>query len=207
MKIHMTSTSPIGTNTYLVQDEVSGMTFVMDPGSYTPGLKEMIKETGAAPEYIILTHGHGDHIMGVEGIRADYPSVKVAAHEAEKEMLADARYNVSADFGNPTEIEADIWLRQGDEIILGDLKLEFIHTPGHSPGGMCIYIASENVLFCGDTLFQGSIGRTDFQGGSFPVLEESIHSRLWPLPDETKVYPGHMGATTIGYEKENNPFV
>lgn len=207
MKIYMVTTSPIGTNTYVASDEETGKGFIVDPGSYTPGLKDLLKEKDISLEYIILTHGHGDHIMGVPGLKADYPDIKVVAHEDEKQMLSDAKYNVSAEFGSPTEIEADIWVKDGDKMDIGNTELDFIHTPGHSPGGMCIYIAKEGVLICGDTLFQGSIGRTDFPGGSFPVLKESIHKKLWPLPDDTKVYPGHMGATTIGYEKENNPFV
>ena len=90
---------------------------------------------------------------------------------------------------------------------VGELRLKFLYTPGHTPGGMCIYIESENILFSGDTLFCQSIGRTDFPGGSFRDLSDAIHTKLFVLPDETQVLPGHMGLTSIGFEKENNPFV
>ncbi|MDD6191228.1 MAG: MBL fold metallo-hydrolase [Firmicutes bacterium] len=207
MEIFRIETSPIGTNTYLAADEETGKAFIVDPGSYSPGLRDVLEDKKLELEYIILTHGHGDHIMGVPGMIEDFPEIKVVAHEDEKEMLADSHYNVSFDFGSPVELRADIWVKDGESLKVGNTELKFIHTPGHSPGGMCIYVESDNVLFCGDTLFQRSIGRTDFPGGSFEVLKKSIHEKLWVLPDETSVYPGHMGATSIGYEKENNPFV
>ena len=112
---------------------------------------------------------------------------------------------MSADFGTPVSIVADISVKDGDTLDVGNMRLEFIMTPGHSPGGMCIRIGT--VLFSGDTLFQASVGRTDFAGGSMPLLIKSIKEKLFVLPDDTRVFPGHMGATTIGFEKENNPFV
>ena len=123
-------------------------------------------------------------------------------------MLKDPRANMSADFGTPVSIVADISVKDGDTLDVGNMRLEFIMTPGHSPGGMCIRIGT--VLFSGDsgdTLFQASVGRTDFAGGSMPLLIKSIKEKLFVLPDDTRVFPGHMGATTIGFEKENNPFV
>ena len=98
-------------------------------------------------------------------------------------------------------------MEDGNELEVGGIEIRFLHTPGHSPGGMCIYIPKENTLFSGDTLFQNSIGRTDFPGCSFKDLAKAIHEKLWTLPDETQVFPGHMGPTSIGYEKGHNPFV
>ena len=210
MQVYNIPTGAIGTNTYLVFDDENGDTkqgFLVDPGSYNSNIAEKIKEMGIDITNIILTHGHADHIMGVEGFKSDFPEAKVVANVNEKEMLADTDFNMSRQFGQPTSIDADIYVDDEDEMDIGGMHLKFLFTPGHSPGGMCIYIPEENTLFSGDTLFQASIGRTDFPGCSFKALEQSIHEKLWPLPDETQVFPGHMGPTNIGFEKEHNPFV
>lgn len=208
MQVYNIPTGAIGTNTYLVYDNDESKTgFLVDPGEYNAGISEKIKELGIDIKYIMLTHGHADHIMGVKGFKADFSEAQVIAHSKEKEMLTDHSFNMSAQFGHVTEFDADIYVEDGDEMKVGDLELKFLFTPGHSPGGMCIYIPDENTLFSGDTLFQCSIGRTDFPGCSFDALKTSIHEKLWPLPDETSVFPGHMGPTSIGFERENNPFV
>lgn len=207
MQIYNIPTGAIGTNTYLVFDEETMKGFLVDPGAYNSGISAKIKEKGIDITYIMLTHGHADHIMGVAGFKADFPGSKVLANINEKEMLGDVNFNMSAQFGQPTTIEADVYVNDEDELDVGGLHMKFFFTPGHSPGGMCIYIPAENTLFSGDTLFQASIGRTDFPGCSFNELENSIHTKLWPLPDETQVFPGHMGPTNIGFEKEHNPFV
>ena len=207
MQILSLTTSMIGTNTYFAYDEESKKGFIVDPGGYSKGLSDKIHELDLELEYIILTHGHADHIMGVEQYLKDFPNAKVVADKDEAAMLADVNFNMSAQFGNPTTLTADINVEDGDTLQVGNMNLKFLHTPGHSPGGMCIYIAEENTLFSGDTLFYASIGRTDFPGCSFKELADSIHNKLWDLPDETQVFPGHMGPTMIGFEKENNPFV
>ena len=118
----------------------------------------------------------------------------------------DSSVNYSREvLGNKVAFEADIYVNDNDELSVDDLNFKFIHTPGHTKGGMCILI--EDVLFSGDTLFQQSIGRTDFPGSSFEDIKSSIHDKLFKLDDSTKVYPGHMSETTIGFEKENNPFI
>ena len=207
MQIYNMPSGALGVNTYLVYDEESMKGFVVDPGGYSKGMTDKIKELGISIDYIILTHGHADHIMGVERFKGDFPEAKIVAEAHEAEMLADTDFNMSTQFGMPTSITADINANDGDKLAVGGLNLEFMHTPGHSPGGMCIYIPEEKVVFSGDTLFAMSIGRTDFPGCSFDDLARSCHEKLWKLPDETQVFPGHMGPTQIGYEKEHNPFV
>ena len=125
---------------------------------------------------------------------------------AERTLLADPAWNVSRETcGRALSLIADLYVKEGDTLEVGEMRLRFLMTPGHTPGGMCISV--DDCLFSGDTLFQTSIGRTDFPGGSFSEILDSIKNKLFLLPDETKVFPGHMGPTSIGYEKRNNPFV
>ena len=193
-------------NTYLVTDENTKQGFIVDPGSYYQGLTQKVKEEGTEIKYIILTHGHGDHIGGVEQYRKDFPAAELVAAEAEKDLLADPDANLSTSItGVSVSLTADIWVNEGDTLRVGDMELKFTMTPGHTPGGMCIL--ADKVLFSGDTLFRCSIGRTDLPGGSYDQLTQGVRDRLFVLPDETRVFPGHMEETSIGFEKENNPFV
>ena len=158
-------------------------------------------------KYIILTHGHSDHICGVNEHKAEFPDAKIVAYKDEEAMLENPNLNQSPGFGVPYSTKADILVSDGDELKVGDVTLKFIHTPGHTEGGMCIYVKEAKALFSGDTLFRQSIGRTDFPGGSYKEIMDSIRKKLFLLPDDTNVFPGHMGTTSIGFEKENNPFV
>ena len=205
MKIYKYLTCPIQVNTYLVFDD-SKKGFIVDPGGYTARLTNQVKEEGVDIEYILLTHGHGDHICGVADFKRDFPDAKVVAYEGEREMLMNPEINVSAEIcGRAVTVEADIYVKDGDSLTIGNTEYHFVHTPGHTKGGMCII--TDGVVFSGDTLFRASIGRTDFYGGSFAEIKKSIKEKLFTLPDNTVVYPGHMEETTIGYEKEYNPFV
>jgi len=206
MKINHYLTGIMTVNTYLVYDEKTKEGFIVDPGGYSVKLTNDAKEAGVDIKYIILTHGHGDHIGGVAQYIEENPGIKVIAHEAEAEMLANAEYNVSKSCCRRLiTMEADIWVKDRETMKIGEMELTFLHTPGHTPGGMSIYV--DKHIFSGDTLFCRSIGRSDFWGGDQRTLLNSIKDKLYLFPDDTKVLPGHMGPTTIGDEKRGNPFV
>lgn len=205
MRIQHFYTGPLEVNCYLVSDETK-KAFIVDPGGYNASLTDAVKELGLSVEYIILTHGHGDHMGGVEQYRQDYPQAQLVASSLEKELLANSALNLSLDTtGRRIELTADRYVNDGDTLKIGNMELTFLSTPGHTPGGMCILLG--NCVFSGDTLFAQSIGRTDFPGGDYQALVRSVREKLYPLPDDTQVLPGHMGTTTIGFEKEHNPFV
>lgn len=206
MKIVNIPTGMLQANTYLVCDETSRLGFIVDLGGYSKELKNIIKKNDIQIQYIVLTHGHGDHIGGVQEHLKDFPDAKVVCSRAEEKMLLDPELNEAHHFGpEKVSFKPDILVDDGDTLTVGNMTMKFIMTPGHTEGGMCILI--DDVLFSGDTLFCRSIGRTDLAGGDFRTIMESIKKKLFLLPDETQVLPGHMGPTTIGFEKENNPFV
>ena len=206
MKIVNIPTGMLQANTYLVCDETSRLGFIVDLGGYSKELKNIIEKNDIQIQYIVLTHGHGDHIGGVQEHLRDFPDAKVVCSRAEEKMLLDPELNEAHHFGpEKVSFKPDILVDDGDTRTVGNMTMKFIMTPGHTEGGMCILI--DDVLFSGDTLFCRSIGRTDLAGGDFRTIMESIKKKLFLLPDETQVLPGHMGPTTIGFEKENNPFV
>lgn len=207
MRITNLPSGALQANTYLSVDEKTNEGFIVDPGGYNKVLTKEVRDNDVNIKYIILTHGHSDHICGVNEHKAEFPDAKIVAYKDEEAMLENPNLNQSPGFGVPYSTKADILVSDGDELKVGDVTLKFIHTPGHTEGGMCIYVKEAKALFSGDTLFRQSIGRTDFPGGSYKEIMDSIRKKLFLLPDDTNVFPGHMGTTSIGFEKENNPFV
>ena len=192
-------------NCYLVYSENTKKAIVIDPGGDVDDIMAKIEELNLDIEYIILTHGHGDHIGGVLELKS-FIDVPIAIHKEDEYMLKNGNQNLSSQMVMGTiELNADILLEDGDEISFGDLTAKIIHTPGHTPGGISIKIG--NSIFTGDTLFAGSIGRTDFPGGSYKEIISSIKNRIIIYPDETIIYPGHGPATNFKIEKANNPFL
>ena len=207
MRITNLPSGALQANTYLAVDEKTNEGFIVDPGGYNKVLTKEVRDNDVNIKYIILTHGHSDHICGVNEHKAEFPDAKIVAYKDEEAMLENPNLNQSPGFGVPYSTKADILVSDGDELKVGDVTLKFIHTPGHTEGGMCICVKEAKALFSGDTLFRQSIGRTDFPGGSYKEIMDSIRKKLFLLPDDTNVFPGHMGMTSIGFEKENNPFV
>jgi len=192
-------------NCYLVYSEKDNEGIVIDPGGDVDDIIAKIEELGLKIKYIILTHGHGDHIAGVGEIK-EYTNAPVLIHKDDEHLLRDGDNNLSSMMAmGRVELSADMIVEDGDEIFFGDLKAKIIHTPGHTPGGISIKI--EDSIFTGDTLFAGSIGRTDFPGGSFEKIIDSIKNKIIIYPDDTKIYPGHGPSSTIKAEKATNPFL
>jgi len=209
-KIEHLIVGPLSVNCYIVTCTQTEKTVVIDPGEEGKRILGKIKSQNGKITHIINTHGHFDH-TGANAYLKEHSNAKIAIHNDDKALLPLAseharKYELSVISSPPP----DISLQDNDIISTGELNLKILHTPGHSPGGICILIESKAnsdwVIFTGDTLFEGSIGRTDLPGGNFNQLISSIKSRLLPLPGETKVYPGHGGTTTMAREAKFNPF-
>lgn len=205
MKLYRMPLGALGTNCYIVVDESNQHCLVVDPGGEGERLVALLKEKGLQPEAVILTHGHGDHIGGVQAVVDEF-KVPIYINKGDEEFLTNSELNLSAAIGQPVKVTGDVRLIKEDDVItLGDHKFTVIETPGHTPGGVCFY--GEGLVLAGDTLFQESIGRTDFPRSSYDDLIEAVRTKLFALPEETVVYPGHGPETTIGHEKIYNPFV
>lgn len=197
---------PVYTNCYIAKNKETGEALIIDPADSPSKIELKVNAMGARPVAVLLTHGHFDHIMGVEAVREKY-QIPVYACRQEEEMLREPSVNMTDQMGKSCSIRPDVFLDDLQVFEAAGFSIQMIHTPGHTKGSCCYYLKEEGVLFSGDTLFCGSVGRTDFLGGSASQIRNSLHRLLAALPDDTSVYPGHDTSTTIGYEKRYNPFV
>lgn len=204
MKIKVITDRMMEENTYVCYDENTLDAVVIDPSLNIDEEKKFIKDNNLNVKYIMLTHGHADHIGDVLELKK-MTGAKILAHQDEKEMLNDASKNMSIQFFPVrVEFDADIYVTDREKLKLGDHTFSFIATPGHTKGGMCIRLGMD--MFTGDTLFAGSIGRTDFYGGDYKQLLKSL-KKLSKMENDLAVYPGHGPASTIGIEKQKNYYM
>ncbi len=197
------------TNSYvLTADGDSKDCLIIDTGLEVEALMGYLDENELNPVAVVLTHGHADHVVGVEDLRKKFPEIKVAIHKDDAEMLTRPTLNMSPLAGRMFKTaEAEVIIENEGPIEFAGIKLDVIHTPGHTRGGICLYCAADGVVFAGDTLFATSIGRTDLPGGNYDQLIEGIKTKLLTLPEETKVLTGHGPATTIAAEKKFNQYL
>lgn len=193
------------TNCYFLYREGQKEVVFVDPADRGDSIYEALQEKGFVVAGILLTHGHFDHIWGAEKLR-ELSGTKIYALDAEEALCLDAGLNVSKMAGRACTVKPDVLVKDGEEITVAGICCKVIATPGHTGGSCCYYVAEAGFLVSGDTLFQESVGRTDFPTGSMSEIVRSIKEKLFCLPPDTKVYPGHGEQTTIAYEKEYNPF-
>ena len=206
IKIESRVLGPVATNCYLIINLDNNESIIVDPADSPESIYDMVVRSASRPQAILLTHGHFDHIGAANEVREHY-GIKIYASCDEEKLLASPARNLSNAYGMSLRVTADVLHNDGDILELAGLKIKAIHTPGHTKGSCCYYLKDEGVLFSGDTVFYGSVGRTDFPGGSTAEIVRSLHKLVDSLPEETEVFPGHDASTTIGYEKRYNPFV
>ncbi len=195
----------MGVNCYIIGDKSEAI--IIDPGSDAEKIIKILDDNEITAKYIVLTHCHFDHILAVEKL-IEKLDVKLIACRSEKENLLDPSVNYTDKYSrNPVSLTADIHVKDGDVVKSGELEFKVIETPGHTSGGMCLYCKGENLLISGDTLFYSSVGRCDLATGNEETLIKSIKEKLFILPDDTVVLPGHGENTSIGFERVNNPFI
>lgn len=208
MFLKQVEVSPMVVFAYIVGDPASGKALVIDPADDVDYLIGLAQDNGMHIDYIVNTHGHVDHISGNKEMK-DKTGAAIIIHELDAPMLGNTPPAMLRMFGAVDSPPADLTVKDGDAITVGDVSLRVIHTPGHTPGGMVLY--ADGCVFTGDTLFVEAVGRTDLPGGSWPVMHRSIKEKIFTLPDETKVLPGHnygrMPTSTIGHEKKYNPYI
>ncbi len=194
-----------GTNCYFVYEEGKPDCIVIDPADAGDKIYEALSNKGFEVKAIFLTHGHFDHIWGAKALKEGSKAM-IYALEEEKALCEDARLNVSRGAGKAYELTPDITVKDGEEIAIGDISCKVIATPGHTAGSCCYYFEEAGLLVCGDTVFLESVGRTDLPTGSFSQLIRSIKEKIFTLPEDVKLYPGHGDSTDVGHEKQYNPF-
>ena len=205
MKVLQLEVGSLGTNCYIAYCENTKKAVIIDPGGDAVRILALVNREGLAVEAIINTHGHADHVLANVKVQ-EGTGAPIWIHSADANMLGSGSRNLSAYMGASTSCgAADRLLTDGEVLTIGDFTLKVLHTPGHTPGG--ISLLGDKVVFVGDALFAESIGRTDFPGGSYSQLIQSIKTKLMVLDDDVKAFPGHGPATTIGWERRQNPFI
>lgn len=203
IKVDSTILGMVSTNCYFVVNVDTKDTIIIDPADNYNAIKARIEANGYIPKAIFLTHGHFDHILAANEIKNKY-GILIYSYKEEKDLAADPDNNLSTSFMGPFTLDIDVLLNDGEKINVGGMNCTVIHTPGHTCGSCCYYFEEDKVLISGDTLFYESVGRTDFPTGSTSTLVSSIKNKLFVLPDDVEVYPGHGSSTSIGYEKVHN---
>ena len=198
MKVKVLCVGPIGTNCYILEDEETRLAAVIDPGDEADKILKALREDGVTVEYILLTHGHYDHTTAVPDLHKAMPQAKIYIHRADANGAGNQLFPLAG------QVEGLRYYDEGDELKLGTLTIQVLHTPGHSKGSVTLKVA--DVLFCGDTLFAGSCGRTDFAGGSYAEIMDSL-KRLGELEGDFYVCPGHDITSTLERERRSNPFL
>jgi hydroxyacylglutathione hydrolase len=208
LEIQTIVSMPFAENTYVAW--LGGRTdaIVVDPGTEPDAILEFLRDRGLTPAAVLNTHGHADHIAGNADLKAAYPDAPLVIGRGDAPLLTDPDLNVSRSYGfDVVSPPADRLVGEGDTVSFAGLTLDVREIPGHSPGHIVYVVRDAGMVFGGDVLFRGSIGRTDFPGGSFETLAAGIRGKLYTMPDDTVVYPGHGPVTKVGYEKRTNPFV
>ncbi len=204
LNIEFLVVGPIQTNCYIIWDDKDTACWIIDPGGLARSIIAKIEELKLTPEKLIITHSHWDHFLGAKGLKRKFPNMQVVIHRDDSAILPDPEKNGSILFLGKSIVapQADVKLN-GDEVLqIGDYKFKVFHTPGHTPGSICLYCEEERVIFVGDLIFaEGGIGRTDLPRGSYEKITNSIHRILTQLPEETIIYPGHGPATIVGRER------
>lgn len=210
VNILVVESMPFAENSYILWAQGSNEAIVVDPGFEPDAILEQLRTRQLTPVAILNTHGHVDHIAGNKAMKTYFPDAPLVIGRGDAPMLTDADLNLSGPFGfTIVSPPADRLVDEGDELNYAGIRLQVIELPGHSPGHVVFRIEDTDppMLLGGDVLFAGSIGRSDFPGGSLDQLVSGIRAKLWPMADDTRVYPGHGPMTTIGEEKRSNPFV
>ena len=212
MKINHYVVGPVQTNCYVVINKENKECLIIDSGASAKQLAELIRKDELTPVAVLLTHGHFDHAGGAEDLAKEF-DIKIYAHEAERDTLGNPQKNVSWMVGASESYWADVYVKDEEVITLAGFDIKVLHTPGHTEGGCCYYVAEDDVVFTGDTLFAQSVGRTDFPGGSMSQIVRSVQEKLLSLNEagnletDIMVYPGHGDPTTIETERMNNPYL